>query len=60
MDAESKIKHARIPIQIENIEKLNNASVVNPENSIIVLGRAVWIIVEQISKFLSPMNGVQL
>ena len=46
MNTIRKLKHLRVPIQVEDIKEVQYTRVVNPEYAVVVLRRAVGVIVE--------------
>lgn len=53
-----KLKHLRVPIQVEDIKEVQYTGVVDPEDSVIVLRGAVGVVVEERSQRGRPVREV--
>lgn len=60
MYAISVLEQLRIPVQVEDIEELQNAGIVYPEDAVIVLSCTIGVVVELRAQRRGPVHRVQL
>jgi hypothetical protein len=56
----SDLEYLRVPIQVEHVEEVENAGVVDPEDAVVVLRGAVWVVIERSAQLARPVHRVQL